>query len=731
MTEMPADDEVETELVTAEDALWRLVSALGECTTVAQVVNVQAREGGAAAGGAVTGMAVLNRASNVVEVVASPLGDAASGAQASFPLDDQLPACETVRTGLPVLLGSEREIAARYPALSSRVSGAGLRSLAYVPVLSGKGEALGAVSFGWAQQQAFLAPQVRRLDLIAQLMGLALQRSGEQGPDAANQRPTQVLETMPNALLSLSSDFAINYINTEGERLLRSSREALVGRNLFQALPEAANSRFEEQYRSALASGKPVIFEEYYAPLETWFEVHAWPDQQGLNVYFSDISERRRAELERSAALEDAIRANAKLSFLAQLNANLAGAGSLKEILERVSRSVVGTLADWCTVVVPEEDSLVRVAAAHRLPILDQLAKRLVSTYPHSFDGPSPGVVVYRQKAPLRLARLARQIVDDLDDSVASAAYGRTLQLLGDGPGVIYPIFWHGEIAAILTMVRSDGTLWSDADLEMLAEVAACISTCIDDAHNIETQRQTAGALQAAALPKSLPSYPGLALAAGYRAASEGSQVGGDWYDAFELQNGSIALVVGDAAGHGLQAAAVMTQIRNVLRAHLFGGLEPADALAQLSGLMSVQEPEAFATVICLEVDRAGDVVWASAGHPAPVLLRADGTSTHLPGEAGPPIGCAGRAGLQPPPSHEFTLSPMDRLVIFTDGLVEKRGVNIEIGLAHLMLTVEEARTCPDAGSACDMILERMLPGAHEDDVCLLVADRKGVPDLS
>jgi GAF domain-containing protein len=198
------------------------------------------------------------------------------------------------------------------------------------------------------------------------------------------------------------------------------------------------------------------------------------------------------------------------------------------------------------------------------------LARRLIGGYPHPFSGPSPGVVVYQNGEPLRLAELAEEIVTNLDDSVASAAYGRTLRLLGNGPGLIMPIFTDGNVVAVLTMVRVGGAPFSEADIATMTQVTAAVADSLDDAMHLETQRETAGALQAAALPRTLPSSDRLALAAGYRAASEGIQVGGDWYDAFELQSGHIALVVGDAAGHGLQAAALMTQMRNALRAHLF-----------------------------------------------------------------------------------------------------------------------------------------------------------------
>jgi hypothetical protein len=280
------------------------------------------------------------------------------------------------------------------------------------------------------------------------------------------------------------------------------------------------------------------------------------------------------------------------------------------------------------------------VAARHREPTLDPLAKRLVGSYPHAYSGPSPGVVAYRSGKPLRMGHLAKEIVDNLDDSVASAAYGRTLQLLGDGPGLLTPVLIGDEVQAVVTLTRSGGTAFSDAEVVAMVEVALQVAAALIAADQGFRQRETARALQTAALPSSLPSTPRLRLAAGYREASGVSAIGGDWYDAIELEAGRLALVVGDVAGHGLAAASLTAQMRNALRAHLFAGAGPLDSLARLSSLIATQEPDALATIICAEISlETGVMTWASAGHPAPIVVHADGPSEHLRGRPATPVG--------------------------------------------------------------------------------------------
>jgi serine phosphatase RsbU (regulator of sigma subunit) len=218
-----------------------------------------------------------------------------------------------------------------------------------------------------------------------------------------------------------------------------------------------------------------------------------------------------------------------------------------------------------------------------------------------------------------------------------------------------------------------------------------------------------------------LPESEELHIAAGYRPASDGGQVGGDWYDSFELETGRIAIVVGDVAGHGIGAAALTAQMRNVLRANLFSGTGPLRSLSELSLLMATQEPDALATIVCAEVDPVtGEVTWASAGHPAPIVVSRPGQSAYLPGRPTLPIGCMGPSRSEEPREHHLTLERGSRLFMFTDGLYERRRVDLDIGLAHLMILAEQSLGLRPE-DACEFILDGMLTGADEDDACLLV----------
>ena len=271
-----------------EEALWRLTSALGAATTVRGVAEALATEGGRAAGGVFANVGILLGESSQVQVVHRSVLDSDPAVWRHFELGESLPVCECIREGLPVLLGSEEEIGRRFPAIVAEIHAAGLSARAALPLHSPNGAVLGALGLGWETPQDFGLAQLRRLDLIAQLAGLALDRALRNGSAEDGSPLGEALETMPNAFFSLDRQFRITHVNTEGARLLRASPEELTGKLFLAGFREARGTEFERQYLDAMEKGRTVTFEEYYAPLESWFEVHAWPSRHGLNVYFSD-----------------------------------------------------------------------------------------------------------------------------------------------------------------------------------------------------------------------------------------------------------------------------------------------------------------------------------------------------------------------------------------------------------------------------------------------------------
>ena len=204
----------------------------------------------------------------------------------------------------------------------------------------------------------------------------------------------------------------------------------------------------------------------------------------------------------------------------------------------------------------------------------------------------------------------------------------------------------------------------------------------------LESQRALIDQFQAATLAP-VPEIDGVRVESAYYPAARDERFGGDWYDVFALDEDTVMLVVGDVAGHGIEAVAAMAQLRNVLRAYAFEARQPAATLDRLSAFAAASDVEDFATVCCATYDlRRRIFTWAHAGHPPPVL--AHGSSSAILERPGrPPIGVPFPA---PTPQHEIEVAPDTTVLLYTDGLIERRDEPIDDGLARLQGALVRAR---------------------------------------
>jgi GAF domain-containing protein/anti-sigma regulatory factor (Ser/Thr protein kinase) len=284
--------------------------------------------------------------------------------------------------------------------------------------------------------------------------------------------------------------------------------------------------------------------------------------------------------------------------------------------------------------------------------------------------------------------------------------------LLGDG------------LMGVLHVGSLTPRVFSDEDTELLQLAAERAATSIDRARMFQ-QRGVVDALQQTLVPEELPRIPGLTLAARYRPAMRRAGIGGDWYDAFELGRGGIALVAGDVMGHGIGAAAMMAQMRTGLRAYALDGHPPAGVVERLNRLALSLGPHQMTTLMMVVVDLdARRLRVVSAGHLPPLLRRPGGETSTLEVSGDVPLGVSGATLYH---EHEFELPPGSSLVLVTDGAVEVRGEGIEQGLARLSELVGRE---PDLEVLCDAVARGDARGhAPEDDVAVLAARVEPLPD--
>jgi PAS domain S-box-containing protein len=232
------------------------------------------------------------------------------------------------------------------------------------------------------------------------------------------------------------------------------------------------------------------------------------------------------------------------------------------------------------------------------------------------------------------------------------------------------------------------------------------------------TERKRAYVLQRSFIPDRLPEIPGVQLAARFIPGGAGVEVGGDWYDVLEIDDGSIGLAIGDVAGRGVQAAAVMAQLRNALRAYVFEAHPPAIALERLNRLAWTLERNAMATLIYLVFDpSSGRVRFANAGHLPPLKTKPDGSTQYLDEARSLPLGA------RPVTSYseaEHVLEPGSTLILYTDGLVEKRRTSIDDRLALLARSSKAEHDGLE--DLCDHLLATVGPSG-DDDVALLAIE--------
>lgn len=263
---------------------------------------------------------------------------------------------------------------------------------------------------------------------------------------------------------------------------------------------------------------------------------------------------------------------------------------------------------------------------------------------------------------------------------------------------------------------------FDDAERDLAGHIATRAATALRNAYEYERERDLAQTLQQEMLPE-LAQVPGIDLAAVYRPASQGRNVGGDWYDSFRTPRGTLILTVGDVTGHGLDAAVLMGRLRNVVRAYTMEGHGPAAALALVHELLRQEHTKLFATAVLAELDPATGVLrWANAGHMPPMVRDAAGGVTRLePSERGLMLGVPMAARI---PEHTTNLDAEATLLLYTDGLIERRQWHLDTGLAML-----EDRWQDLPNGATDAIAAQLLTLAldateNPDDVCLLLCRR-------
>ncbi|WP_327387019.1 MULTISPECIES: SpoIIE family protein phosphatase [unclassified Streptomyces] len=296
--------------------------------------------------------------------------------------------------------------------------------------------------------------------------------------------------------------------------------------------------------------------------------------------------------------------------------------------------------------------------------------------------------------------------------------------------GVYLPLIAQGRpIGALGLLYARDGDFTTE-ERNLLMALGSGVAQSLQRAILFEQEHDLAEGLQRAMLPRRIPDVPGARIAVRYRSARMGRDIGGDWYDVVPLGEGRVGVMIGDVEGHDTDAAAVMGQLRIVMRAYIVEGHTPGAAMARASAFLRELETERFATCTYAEVDlTTGMARMVRAGHLDPVVRRGDGSVHRVQVAGGLPLGLPPRE--QPGtgsgyPVTSLELHPGDTLLLCTDGLIERPGAEQDAGMRELMAAVHSGPI--DVEELADVLCDLVGDAGGGDDMAMLVLRRRGTP---
>lgn len=490
------------------------------------------------------------------------------------------------------------------------------------------------------------------------------------------------------ARMPLDADLPITEVFRTGEPLWLSDSNELWNR--YPTLP-GGSSKFASLAIVPLAAG-----DEPFGAVSLSFSA---PRRFGADerAFMVAISAQAAHAVERGRLFEAERRRLQQLAFIAEASELLVESLDVEPTLKRLASLAVPRIGDWCSIdLAAEAGGLRNVAVAHSDPTRVALAEELQRRYPPDDNAPTGAANVVRTGRPELYPEIPEEL---LVEGAVDGEHLRLIRELGMVSALIVPLVARDRTLGALTLVSAEsGVHYGEDDLRLAQELARHAALAVDNAMLYRREHEAALTLQRALLPKRIPVPTTAEVAVRYLPAGPGVEVGGDWYDVVETEPGRIGVVIGDVAGRGLKAATIMGNLRTALRAYILDGHEPVAAVERLDALMNGFDEPAMATLAYIEIDPVTrQVHYVRAGHPPPLYRDPRGVVHDLNDEGSPPVGVAASGFF----AKSLELEPGGLLLLYTDGLVERRGEGLAIGLARLREVLAaapaEVERCADA----------------------------------
>lgn len=452
--------------------------------------------------------------------------------------------------------------------------------------------------------------------------------------------------------------------------------------------------------------GEPGRFSEFDERIAVGIAAHAAVAVENAKLFEAERKLRHKEE-----------QARRRLAIIAEASSVLASTLELDTILRNLGELLVPAVADNCVIDFLQHDGSLRRAHLAIEPRAAEAYARIGSPPNDPLINDHPAVHVIKTGRSILVEEVP---IAEISRVIEGEEFQRLAIDLQPRSAAIVPIKARGGVLGALTLATtaaSDRRLTPD-DLTLLEEIAHRTATAIEIARRYEMQREAARTLQQSLLPSRLPELPALRFAARYLPGKSGAEVGGDWYDVVAVPYGGIGLVMGDVVGHGIEAASLMGQIRNALRAYAFRERDPGVVLERLNALFTGWNAiDQMATLLYAIFDiETGEVRLASAGHPPPLIRTSDGTTVVVDGARGTPLGATSGARYR---SSTVVLQPGDTVLLYTDGLIEDRVTSLDRGIDALRSIAGQPFSDLDAFCA-RLVTQATADRAVDDDVAML-----------
>ncbi|MEF9907968.1 SpoIIE family protein phosphatase [Streptomyces sp. P9-A2] len=633
-------------------------------------------------------------------------------------LSDPIPVADAVRERRLVWIGGQEEMARRYPrpALVLPYDFA----MAAAPVASGTALQGGLVLLWPGAHPPQLSPHERdAIETGCRHLGNLLRQAADHGdpllpagrprtlPPPAGRIPfpaeaaavTAFVDRLPGGSCALDTNGRITFITPAGAELVGADRADLVGALPWEVLPWMDVPQVEDRYRAAMVSRRPQAF-TVLRPPDVWLSFELYPDFSGISVRITGTDPSEGAPASPAAPAAGPSRA-ILLYHLMQLAATLTEAVGVQDVVEQSADQLLPALGAQAMVLMTVEGGRLKIHGhrGYRAGIVGRFDTVALSSG-------VPGSKVLTTGVPDFFATFAE----------LRRAYPSAVHEDGMASWAFLPLIASGRPIGSLLLAYSRPHVFPSGERAVLMSLAGLVGQALDRARLYDAKHHLVHRLQSALLPHTLPHVPGLKVAARYLPATRGLGIGGDFYDLIRLDERTAGATIGDVQGHNVDAAALMGQVRTAVHAHATVGASPDDVLAATNRLLIDLDPGLFTSCLYVHLDLATHrACLATAGHPPPLLRHADGRTELLPVPPGLLLGIEQDIRY---PVLEIPLPPGCVLALYTDGLVETPGTDIDDATAALAGLLEHADPT-DLDAMADLLV-RHAP-APGDDIALLL----------